>query len=580
MWLRRLLSSFPRATAIALGVAFLIGLPSLGAGLRADDHWHDALAGDDPSLAVLRPAWWNMFRFFDGDTARTTWFLERGFIPWWSDPEVSISFFRPLSAVTHAVDHVLGLSPSLRHLHSSLWYVACVGAALFAYRRLFGASLVAGLAGLLFATDYAHGLAVGWLAQRNSLLAALFAMLAVASHHTGVVEGKRAAPFSTAFFALLALLSGESGLGALAFLAAHAVTLDPRPFGRRVLSLVPSAIAFVAWAVAYKAGGYGARHSGMYLDVVRDAPAFALSVVEHVPLLLASELGFLGPDLYPFLPVPARVVFFVLAASMLLVAFVSTRALLREDARARFFLLGATLALVPACAMNMVSARLTFGASFGLFGFLGLALGRWLESEAPTPKLTKGWAVWNLVGHLALGPLLFQVTAKQMVMFERTMVKIFTGPADVPPGKRLVFVNPPEPTFLSHAWLGARAAGMHVAEGFFPLSNGATGVTLRRDGDRTLLLENDRGFGAQGTDVLFRVRPMPKGTRVAIAGGHFTVVETNARGLPTVARLELAVPLDDPRLVWIRWDGEKPLPFEVPKVGEVVVVPAVLTVPK
>ncbi|MCH8006527.1 MAG: hypothetical protein IH888_09895 [Planctomycetes bacterium] len=160
-------------------LASLLTVPSLWAGLSNDDLMHRQLLLD--SATTLTTALRELFTFIEPDT--TVQFMDQGVLPWWTLDEARISFFRPVTALTHWLDYQLWPdSFVLMHAQSVVWYGG-VGAlvALF-YRRFFGPVWVAGLAALLFVVDDSHVTPVTWLANRNALLAVFFGLLALLAH--------------------------------------------------------------------------------------------------------------------------------------------------------------------------------------------------------------------------------------------------------------------------------------------------------------------------------------------------------------------------------------------------------------
>jgi len=62
--------------------------------------------------------------------------LEEGVFGWWTAPDFRMSFWRPLSSLTHVLDHVLWpRSFILAHVHSMAWFVALLVAVAMLYRR-------------------------------------------------------------------------------------------------------------------------------------------------------------------------------------------------------------------------------------------------------------------------------------------------------------------------------------------------------------------------------------------------------------------------------------------------------------
>ncbi|MFQ5494212.1 MAG: hypothetical protein ACE5EX_02425 [Phycisphaerae bacterium] len=173
-----------RAAPPLLGVvAMVLAAPSLTTGWQMDDHFH-RLKMIGPAQAVdASHGRLDLFRFLDGDPDRTRALIDRGRIPWWTFPGIRAAFWRPVTVFTHWLDYRLWpTSPALMHGQSLLWLGALVTAAGFMYRRLMGAVPVAGLATLLYAVDDARATTVGFLANRNALVAALFGVLAIILH--------------------------------------------------------------------------------------------------------------------------------------------------------------------------------------------------------------------------------------------------------------------------------------------------------------------------------------------------------------------------------------------------------------
>ena len=122
----------PRAGQLVVLLSVLAVASSLGAGVAADDHFHQLVLGDDPRWAATREPWYELFTFFDGDPDRSGHYVDVGMTVWWARPDLVAAFFRPVAAATHLVDARLWpTTPWLMHLHSIAWYAALVGGALW-----------------------------------------------------------------------------------------------------------------------------------------------------------------------------------------------------------------------------------------------------------------------------------------------------------------------------------------------------------------------------------------------------------------------------------------------------------------
>ncbi len=245
-----------------------------------------------------------------------------------------------------------------------------MAAAAALYRRI-GASTApaaAGLAGLLYAVDHAHGFAASWLSNRNILLATLCGVLALGAHARWRREGWRAGALLAPLLLLLALLSAEAAVAVLAYWLTYTIFVERGRWLSRALSLVPAAGVTLAWRVVYRAGGYGAWGTS-YLDPLREPLPFVRAVGQRAPLLL------LGQWLLP--PVEYITFFELNAARLAWIAAVLLMAglvwvfwpLLRRSATARFWGGGMALALVPACA-TLPANRLLFFVGLGGMGLL------------------------------------------------------------------------------------------------------------------------------------------------------------------------------------------------------------------
>src|SRR4051812_13806233 len=219
-------------------LAVLLALPSLGAGWMLDDWLHRAVLLERSRLGGLLGSPSEMFRFFRGDPERTGRLMDVGLYPWWTYPALKAEFLQALTVLTHRLDYALWPdSPALMHAHSLLWLGAAVGLAAAFYRRMFGATRAAGVAALLFAVDDARGATVGFIANRNVLVAATFGVSALIAHDRRRRDGSRVAGVLAPLLLLAALFSKEEGVGTCAYLAAYGLCVDPRGVRRGLLAL-------------------------------------------------------------------------------------------------------------------------------------------------------------------------------------------------------------------------------------------------------------------------------------------------------------------------------------------------------
>src|SRR3954471_8533648 len=105
--MKRWLAS-PRIVWLAALAALLWLAPTtLRQGYQADDYYHRlSLAKDERFAWFVRPPL-DLFTFYDGDPARTAHAIDDGLAPWWTDPALRASFYRPVSAATHVLDETI-----------------------------------------------------------------------------------------------------------------------------------------------------------------------------------------------------------------------------------------------------------------------------------------------------------------------------------------------------------------------------------------------------------------------------------------------------------------------------------------
>jgi hypothetical protein len=249
------------ALVVAAGTA--LQLPTLDIGFFVDDYVHQlVLAGHAPLGSPMQP--WSLYDFGEADAWRN---LEDPIWSpiWWTSPDWKIRFFRPISSLSLRIDHWFwGDSPLGYHVMSLGWYVVALVLVLSLYRSI-GFEPGAALAALaLWATTNCGALPVGWIANRNTLLATvatLGAVLAVIR-----IRGRWRIP-AALVAAIVAVGCKESGVAAFVLVGGWLALEAARTDGSiRRRTLVGAAVV-VAVGVLYlgvlAGAGYGTR-SGFY----------------------------------------------------------------------------------------------------------------------------------------------------------------------------------------------------------------------------------------------------------------------------------------------------------------------------
>ena len=283
-WLRGLQRTRFELWAAVVGV--LLCLPSLGAGLQTEDYFHRDFV--DSGVSVQQ-----FFAYLDANPSGHEPLRDRGDLPWIADDGLKSSFWRPLAALTHVADYGLWPhTPWLAHLQSLLWYGLLVIVVGRLYRHLATPLWLAGVAALLYAVDDAHGQPVGWLANRNALIAAFFGVTALLCHvgwrRRGSGSGSALLGALSPLFLGLSLMSAEFALGVVGYFIAFAVFLDPARPLKRLVSLVPMFAICFLWWIVYRSLGHGVAYSGLHVDPAVH-PLAALGVASwRAPALLTG----------------------------------------------------------------------------------------------------------------------------------------------------------------------------------------------------------------------------------------------------------------------------------------------------
>lgn len=563
---------------LAAALATLFGLPTLGQGLAVDD-WLMRLKtrGYGPAHGFSP---FDLFSFLHGDVAEVRHWASLGLIPWFASPALKFRFLRPLTSISHWLDYTLfDAWPWVMHAENVALFVASSALAALVYRRLLGASLAAGLATLLFVVDDAHGIALGWISNRNSMLAMFFALGAILSHDRLRRDGWRAGVVVAPLCLAAALASAELGLGAAGYLVAYALAYEDGPLRARLASLAPFALVLALWSAAYVASGCGASQSGLYADPMREPWLLASLLPERLAELLLGALGFPPADVWIILRNAARPLLAPIALSFFAgLAYVALPRL-RHDRAARFFALGALLAAFPATAM-IPSDRLLMLVGIGSGGLVAEVIVAVLASPAKAPRPGRGaraFAYGLVLVHGVLAPPMLLVTSQLFGVLDRELSS-WRGQVDVGPDlghAMLVVVNAPI-SLVPYAWVVPHSADDVTPARGAILSISTAPVEVTRVDEHTLRVHPRDGFVAELSTHLFRSPRLAsrRGDVLAFEGYSATVDEVDAEGLPTRASIRFDAPLDDASMRFITWNGERFARFTPPRVGASEVIPS------
>ncbi len=572
--LKRVLGS-SRAIWIAAGAAVLLNLPSLTTGWQLDDLFHRAHFLEVGPMTDGSNMTHRMFDFLSGDAEEILALKDVGVLPWWTMDTLEVRFWRPLSSFTHVVDYwVWPDSAVLMHAHSVFWLAVLILAVGVLYRRLLGATWVAGAAVLLYAVDDARGFPTGFLANRNALIATAFGALSVALLDRWRRDGwKPGAVLSPLCFGF-ALLGGESGIGAAPYLLGYVLFLGSGTGIRRLFPIVPHAWVGISWLVVYKLSGYGTSGTGFYLDPMGQPFEWFSQFLLRAPLLLLGQ-WFLPPSSLAFAWTPAQTLVVALFGVVAMTGvFWLLRPILSVDPVAKFFAFGMLLAVVPITA-GFPHDRLLFFVGIGATGLLAKLLSRLFDREI-SPAFGRPVGIVLVVVHVVLAVPLHVLMSTSTAAQE----PIYAGPTRSLPddpaleAQRLVVVNPPSAFYAQYDLLVRRFDGRPAPASLLLMAPGITRLTFTRSSSVTLEVEAEDGFLISAFDNVYRGEtwPVPQDYEVSLSDVHIRVTGGTSDGRPRSVRFTFAHDLENVSFRFVRYEGGRYVPFALPPEGGSVVV--------
>lgn len=568
----------PRVGWLAVGVAVVLSLPTVPTGWYLDDALHRAQFLEIGPMTDGSDMTHRMFDFISGDPDEVLAYKDLGVLPWWSEDELEIRFWRPLSSLTHVIDYALWPdSGVMMHAHNVAWLAFLIAVIALLYRRLIAVPMIAGLATLLYALDDAHGMPVAFLANRNAMVATSFGVLSLWLHDRYRRDGWFPGAISSPLAFLLALLGGESGIGIAPYLLGYAVFLERKSGVSRFMTILPHALIGMAWLAFYKSSGYGTSGSGFYLDPVGQPLEWFSHFLIRAPLLLLGQ-WFVPPSSFAFAWTEAQTLFVALFGVIVLaVLSVLLRPILRDDPTARFFLFGMLFAVVPITA-GFPHDRLLFFVGIGGMALLAMLLGRLFDRSRSTGAgRVLGW-VLVVVHVLFAAP--FQVVMSSGIAAQEP---IYAGPPRSLPDdpkletQRLVVVNAPSAFYGQYALIVRKLDGQPTPESLLMLAPGASELVLERPSADTLTIEAESGWVDSPFDIVYRARTsrFPVDYHVQLSGVRIEVLSLTPDGRPKQVSFMFERGVEDERLRWVRYEHGRYVPFEPPRVRETSVLEAV-----
>lgn len=575
MW-KRIFSS-PWCVAVAALLGVLLSLPSLSNGLISDDFFHwDILTGRINNAHPGSP--FGLFSFADGNPAHIHEFMEKGVFPWWTADKLRLSFWRPLAELTHWLDYRLWPdSPMLMHAHNLVWYGALIIILGVWFRTVDGNKVRANIATLIYAVSALHSTAIGWIANRNALIAAFLSLATLIlfhrARHSTSVSGTRSAAFYVLSFITfaLSLLAGESSIAVAAYLFAYSLLLDKsHRLMPRMLGLLPFACIALIWSHYYSLLGYGSYASGVYIDPATEVARFLPIAALRLPVLLFAQIFGVPSSLYsPMLNLSAQLVYCLVAIAAILVFLSALRAVnLLRDAQVQFYALGMVLAVVPVCATATDDRLLTlvgFGASGLLAAFFYAAFEQFKKLRGGRGIAIKVLAGYLVFLHLVVMPISLPIGVGSMKRaapyIEYSAISL--SEQKITSDTRVVIINPPLPSHLAYLPFVRDQHGLTNPRSAMALTSGLKPFSLHIIDNNTLQITAPEGFIV---DNLFRDPKLgfKPGTQIDLGSVKVTLLMVMPDGQPEVVQFQFANSLQDPNLQFYIWDKVGYREFRLP----------------
>lgn len=562
--------------------AALLFLPMTNLGLSLDDYVHyDVIAGGKV-LPSTGSRLFSLFTFFDGDVDRTRMMIEHLAMPWWTDDNIKINFFRPLSAFTQILDYQLWPeSNELKHLHSLVWYLLLIIAVYFLFSKIFSQQSLALFATFIFTVDFSHFLNVSWIAGRNALIAALFSVITIFLYHHWRSKKSQWAAFCAPLCFFVGLLSGEMAIATGAYLLSYALFLDDGSLLKRFIRLIPYGLIFITWWYAYRSLGFGSSNSGFYLDPANYPAEFVLALLYRVPTLLFAEWSGLSTLIFQkTLPEQTKIVFVFTLLFLLITAWVLWP-LLKTNAKARFWLLGSTLAVIPS-ASTIPHERVLLLADIGGTALLAQLLFSWSGkiSWRKPDRIKSVFLALLFFMHLVFQPFIYMFAAATILTTDNEkMLRLSTDLSyeNINTEDHFFYVNQPNTFFFSNLILSRSYHDLPIAKHNYVLGSRHGPMELFRIDEHSMRITMKQGIAPEiiNGNLALIFRQLENGLKIgdSFSRGQcqYTVeAVTSYIGFPKQFIFSCKETLENSQYRWLAYQDDKTMPWTPPSIGKSV----------
>lgn len=572
-WLYQTLGAFQRVRARnrAIAIAIALVLPTLATGFVFDDYVLLYELGRPRGHEWTGSAPLDLFRWLD--PAHYTRLVDGEGIAWWTWANTTIAFLRPISSLTHALDHLIWPSSALgMHLHSVAWFGLLLWLAAKLYAELLDERWVAGVAAAMFAFDSGHGIAVGWISNRNALVAGVFAIASLRLHHRWRTGRRQSAVLAWSCFGL-SLFSSELAVGAFGYLVAYALVFERGPLAPRLRSLLPYFAFGTVWLAVRYAAHYGVSGLGGYIDPVKEPLAFAQVLPSRPVVLVASQIARLSSDVYTLAPSSTQAWLLACAIGLCAITAVFVWPSLRAQRSSRFWLAGALLSALPLSA-GEPSDRLLILVGLGIMPVLAHAMYDALHAAAGSARAgalaaRRAAAAWFASVHLVLDPVLLPLLALSPAQLASGVTSAdATLPDASSLGQQTVIVaDVPDSMLLTYLGMMRSVEGRARPHKLYWLLATSSPARFERRGPHSLRVTAKSGVFDHWEERSER-KPLRRGESIRLSEMTITVIDVTRDGKPAVVDFEFARPLDSPSYLWMTWRRNRLQALKLPDEGQ------------
>ncbi|MBN2802355.1 MAG: hypothetical protein JXR91_04600 [Deltaproteobacteria bacterium] len=498
-------------------------------------------------------------------------------VPWWTDDNFKVLFFRPLSSLSLHLDYTLSPHNALPgHLQSVAWLLILLLGAFSIFDRLLD-KLSMRWALPIFSLGLFTTWAAGWISARHALMGGAFSIWSIALFLNGI-EKKRPifTIYSLGLFAL-GLLSSEAALAVV-----PAALLLPLIYKNNsdntIRESLAKGLAHVLiggiYLAFYKLGGYGACGSDLYLDPL-SSPAEYLTALPSKMLALFASFTLGLPAMMRIMPElePVVVIGGLFSVALLAGLFWLRRNQLssNEQRRIKVLWIAVPLSMLPEMS-GMVEGR---GALLGgvLFCVLAATLLNGAFYRAGQQKrVIKLLAVILFAGLLVFSPLSRIAASLFIYMGASNLTRVGENALIGCSAKQDVYqINADSLMAVMYPFATSRYQG-RVFNNWYQMGQAPRDLKLTRTSKDTLRLEAPNGV-LESYLWLFREKNSILKTKTKLINGSLRVtIVKEKNNIPTIVDFRIKELLDE-SICLVKTDGFLLKKQEIPQVGTSVIIP-------